>query len=184
LARRHPEDVARLFEIRDEMSSARNPKEMRAGVEERKKLIVSLLSRAEEILRDAGHAPNSTSSERIAQTLQAGDTEEDRRAIQEGRLSKDLVPSGFGDFGGFAPMEDDDSTAEEEEDAREEAKSRASALAAQAEEAEREAGAARQEVERLSVELRAAEKRVAAAEKAASKARSKADDALDALAGS
>jgi hypothetical protein len=182
LARRHPDDVSRLFDVRDQMSSARNPKELRAGVEERKKLIVSLLSRAEEILKEAGHSPNSTSSERIAQTLQAGDTDEDRRAIVEGRLSKDLVPSGFGGFGGFAPMDaDEDATADEEEEAREEAKSRASTLAAQAQVAEREAGEAAQEVERLRGELRDAEKRAAAAEKTASKARSKADDALDSL---
>ncbi|MEA2499483.1 MAG: hypothetical protein QOH26_1888, partial [Actinomycetota bacterium] len=103
LARRHPSDVRRLFEIRDEIASAGNASAMRSGADERKKLLISLVSRAESILAEAGHAASSSTSERIMQSLQAGDTDEDRAAIVEGRLTKELSPSGFGGLAGFSP---------------------------------------------------------------------------------
>ena len=140
LARGEADDIRRLFEIRDEMASAGNAASLRKGVDERKKLLVTLVARAEKILTEAGHAPTATTTERITQTLQAGDTDEDRDAIVEGRLSKDLTPSGFGGLGGFTGFaEESDDDAEAEEADRLETKRRVEALVTEAEIAEEEA---------------------------------------------
>ena len=183
LARRHPSEVSRLFEIRDEIAASGDATVMRRGAEERKKLLVSLVAKAEAVLDEAGHSATTTATERIMQTLQAGDSDEDREAIEKGRLTKELSPSGFGGLSGFAPTGDlaGDDVEEEEEDASAEERRRANALEAEAAAAEGEREAAEEEVARLRQELTRAERSASAASKRATKAREKADKAKGGL---
>jgi hypothetical protein len=74
-----------------------SPDELREAAERQREVVEALLASAKEVLRSAGHAATDATLERIRETLTAvaGD-EEGRRLVREGRLSKDLDPTGFG----------------------------------------------------------------------------------------
>lgn len=71
--------------------------ELRASVERQREVVVALVKRAKELLREAGHPATDATLERIRDTLiaVAGD-EEGGQLVQQGRLETDLDPAGFG----------------------------------------------------------------------------------------
>jgi hypothetical protein len=180
LSRKHPKELSRLFEVRDEIADAESPADMRRAGEERRKIIVGLIAAAEKILEGAGRGASSSVTEKITQTLQAGDTDEERDAILGGRLERDLVPTGFSGFGGFSGFTGEDEVEEEDDSeaaAEEETRRRVAALVAEAEEAEQEADAAEAAAEEAEQEARRVRRGAKEARARATKARAKAERA-------
>lgn len=182
LARREPDALRRLFEVRDEIAEATNAKSMREASDLRKKLLASLATKAGHVLQESGHAASSSTIERITQTLRAGDSDEEREAILSGRLTRDLEPSGFGGNAlfGFDPG-DEAEQPDAEDEADLEARKKAAALNAEAEEAESEAAQREARAGEAAEEARLAERGAAAARKLAKKVRERADKAHEAL---
>ena len=181
LAREDNDELARWFELRDELGGASDAAELRRLATQRRRLLADLLKRAEDILRGAGHAVTATTTDAISKTLQAGGEQEDRRRIEEGTLERPLTPTGFEGLGGFESAAIDS----EPQPARPSASARKAAerLSSEAEAAERKA----QELARAAAKAaRAAEDLAREAEQAsrrAERARKKADEAIDALSG-
>jgi hypothetical protein len=71
--------------------------ELQEAAGRQREVVRALLDSAKEVLRSAGHSATDATMERIRETLTAvaGD-EEGMRLVREGRLSKDLDPTGFG----------------------------------------------------------------------------------------
>ena len=179
LARREAETLHRLMELRDEMSTAGGPDDIRRLANERKRATHALLQRAEEILTESGHPAAAGTLDAVAKTLQSGGSEEDRVRLLQGTLDRPLSPSGFEGLGGFDAFSPSES-GEEDEPADRTAALKAEKLAAAAVEAEGEAAdlgsraeKARRAAEKLEFEAEAARKK-------AERARKRADDALDA----
>src|SRR3712207_4149986 len=86
LARERQEDLWRWFELRGELGEGADATEMRSLTTERRRLLAELLRAADEILRGAGHAATAGTTDAISKTLQAGGTDEERRAIETGTL--------------------------------------------------------------------------------------------------
>ena len=98
LARERPEAMEELFELRERIEGSSSAADMRALSEDRRRLIAELVGRAEAILTEAGHATGANTMQAITQTLHAGDNEDERDALVNGRLARELTPSGFGGF--------------------------------------------------------------------------------------
>jgi hypothetical protein len=176
LARRHPDELRELVDLRDILASG-DASAFRSASAEQRKLVASLADRARTILEQAGHSPSRATVDSISSTLLAGGTDTERDLILSGRLTGELAPSGFEGLAGLAGPPGEIEDAEPSSAAAR----RAEDLARKAEEAEREASrlevqadAARREAEGLS--RRAERARVRAEE-----ARAKADEALDKL---
>ena len=112
LARQEMEDLERLFDLRAELEAAAAAPDLRRLAQERRGLLSHLAERARAILKDGGHPTSSSTIDKISQTLMAGDTEEDRRQILQGTLSKELAPAGVGAFGTTAIEVEGDDTEE------------------------------------------------------------------------
>lgn len=176
IAHEHAGDVARLFELRERLADAGDPRELRRLAAERRRLIFRLVSAADDILERDGHALSATTREKITRTLQAGETPEERELVRAGRLSRDLSPSGFGDFG-FALVDSAEEPSEEDSAPRR----KAEALATAATQAERQAAELERAAARAEQQAQAATQDAAAARRKAEVARERADKALDDL---
>lgn len=181
LARDEKSDLARWFELRDELAAASDAAELRSLTAERRRLLSRLLRSADDILRAADHATSATTTNAISKTLQAGGTDEERQAIQSGTLSRPLTPTGFEGLGGFEPSADDEDG--EPRPPRPSAAQRKTAerLATEAEAAEREAHELARAAEKAAREAEDLVRRADKAAARAERARKKADGALDAL---
>ena len=174
VAHMHGDQMVRLFELRERMQEAQDATELRRLAAERRALVGRLVNSAGEILQREGHAASAATLDKITSTLQAGDSAEERELLLKGRLSRELSPSGFGDFS-LVPAASEEAAPEEDTAARREAE----ALADAATEAEREAA----ELERAAAELKRAaaraEEQAQAAARAAAAARRRAEEARD-----
>ena len=182
LARQEAETLHRLMELRDEMTDATGPDEIRRLAAERKRVASTLVQRAEAILGEAGHPANATTLDAVAKTLQSGGSEEDRVRLLQGTLVRPLDPSGFEGLGGFEAFAPQPST-DQEEPADTAAARKAEKLAAAASEAEREAAELTSRAEKARSAADELEFEAESARKKAERARKKADKALDAAGG-
>jgi hypothetical protein len=178
LARRHGDELRKLLDLRDRLASG-DASAIRAASAERRKLIASLTDHARVVLDEAGHPASPTTLERVTRSLLAGGTDTEREQILEGRLTRDLAPSGFEGFSGVAPVMQEEESAEGKEDAR--ASHRAEDLSREAEAAEREAARLARDAEAARNEANSLERSAERARTKAEKARAKADQAIDSL---
>jgi hypothetical protein len=73
------------------------PADVREAADAERKAISHLVSSAAEILSEAGHSASESALERVATTLRAAAVDEEgRAALERGRLTRDLDPTGFG----------------------------------------------------------------------------------------
>jgi hypothetical protein len=94
-------EIERLFTIGDRVREAQTGKagDLRALLEERRRVVSDLADRAEEILRDAGHAASQSARRRMATTLESlAAWGRSNVESQAGRLTSDLDPVGFDDL--------------------------------------------------------------------------------------
>ena len=180
LARAEPDDLRRLFDLRDEIANAGGAAELRSLTQERRRVLANLLARAEEVLVAAGHAAAASTTDAISRTLQAGGSDEERARIEAGTLERPLEPSGFEGLAGFEFAE---GTAEEPAEPKPSATARRNAerLDDQAREAETEAHDLTVAAEAAAREAAELARRAEKARRRAEKARQKADAALDKL---
>ncbi len=108
--RERPDDIQTLSELRAELEGASGATAIRAATDRRKKLIAGLVAEAAEILEAAGHSASSSHLEAISQTIQAAVTDEEERLLLEGRLTKELTPSGFGAWGALGGEPEEESS--------------------------------------------------------------------------
>lgn len=99
LSRTVPDDLARLYEIRDELETADGPQEIRKLSDERRRLVGHLVNEAAGALESAGHSAAAATRDRVSQSLLAGGDDDDRDALLKGRLSKEITSSGLDAFG-------------------------------------------------------------------------------------
>lgn len=87
----------RLRKAQEELLRGGNRDELQEASARQREVVRALLGSAAEVLHSAGHPATDATLERVRGTLSsaAGD-EEGTRLVQEGRLSEDLDPSGFG----------------------------------------------------------------------------------------
>jgi hypothetical protein len=84
-----------------EVLAGAQPAKLREATEAERKAIAHLLSSAAAVLSQAGHAVNESTLDRVATTLQAAAVDEEGRALlEQGRLTGDLDPTGFGPLAG------------------------------------------------------------------------------------
>ena len=107
LARVHTQDLDRLIEAGEELGklqrkagSGVSRDELRVASGARRKLIDSLVTRAEEVLHEAGHPVTRQTLDRVAQTLEAVAVDEGvRDMVRRGILDREVAPeAGFGDL--------------------------------------------------------------------------------------
>jgi hypothetical protein len=73
------------------------PADVREAADAERKAIGHLVSSAAEVLSEAGHSASESALERVATTLRAAAVDEEgRAALEQGRLTRDLDPTGFG----------------------------------------------------------------------------------------
>ena len=178
LARRHGDELRQLLDLRDELASG-DASAIRAASAQRRKLIGSLTDHARAVLEEAGHPAGPTTLERVTRSLLAGGTETERELILEGRLTRDLAPSGFEGFAGMGAGVQEEEAVEGKVDGR--ASRRAEELSKVAEEAEREAARLEREAEAARNQANNLERSAERARTKAEKARAKADEAIDSL---
>jgi hypothetical protein len=179
LARRHPEELRELMDLRDKLVSG-DASAFRSASTEQRKLIASLTDHARPILEESGHSASRSTIDTISKTLLAGGTETERDLILSGRLTRELAPSGFEGLPGLGTALPEEET---EDDGRVDTRA-----AERAEELAKKAEAAEREAERLQVQADAARREAKGLERSAERARAraeearaKADEALDSL---
>lgn len=73
------------------------PAKLRDATDAERKVVGHLVSSAADVLAQAGHPASENMLERIATTLRAASVDDEGRALlEQGRLTRDLDPSGFG----------------------------------------------------------------------------------------
>jgi hypothetical protein len=168
LVRRAPGLVDRLIEsgeaLQEQLVKGRGGTEaLRAAQQRERQALRELARAAEALLKEGGRSATAQTLERISETLSAGSkSPAGRAALQAGRLSAELEPSGFEALIGMAPAPRKTSARDELAEAR---------RAKQEREHERR---------RLKEELRKLERRAAAAEREAEEARKGAEQAREA----
>lgn len=162
LARDDPDGIERLLDLVDRLKEARSASDIHTLGAERRELVAKLTRRAGELAEAAGHAASASTLQRVTQTLQAGDEEDQRDLLRRGALPDDLEPAGFDAFGSVASF--DAFTHEPEPDDR----------AGEVEGLKRIAAEAEEEAARLTEEAERAEAAALAASEAASEARRRA----------
>jgi hypothetical protein len=87
----------KLRKAHAELLGGGRPAEVRQASDAERKAIDHLVSSAAKILSQAGHSVSESALERVATTLRAAAVDEDgRAALERGRLTRDLDPTGFG----------------------------------------------------------------------------------------
>jgi hypothetical protein len=170
LSRRVPDDLARLYEIRDELENAGGAQDMRRLSDERRKLVGHLVNEAASALESAGHSAAAATRDRISQSLLAGGDDDDRDALLKGRLSKEITSSGLDAFG----MEAFTAAAEAKPRPSVKARREVEKLERDADEAEQEAAELTERAKFLEEEARAAMEKAADARRDAIKVRDRA----------
>lgn len=108
VARRHPDAVAEIGEVGDELRRAQRralsgvgADELRQAGARRRKVVERVASRADDALRDAGRTVTATVHQQVTETLEAATaSEEVADALLRGQLERELSPdTGFGDIG-------------------------------------------------------------------------------------
>lgn len=95
---RQPEGVERLFKIGERVRQAQTgkPADLRALLEERRRVVSELTKRAAAILREAGHADSQDAMRRVTTNLESlAAWGRSHAGAQAGRLTADLEPLGF-----------------------------------------------------------------------------------------
>ena len=179
LARRHPDELKELMDLRDKLASG-DASAFRSGSAQQRKLVASLTDNARPILEESGHSASRSTIDVISKTLLAGGTEEERDLILSGRLTRELAPSGFEGLRGLGTiLPEEETTGEGGVEAR--AALRAEELARKAEAAEREAERVQVQADAARRELEGLERSAERARARAEEARAKAEEALDDL---
>jgi hypothetical protein len=180
LARRHPDELKELMDLRDKLASA-NASAFRSASADQRKLVAALTDHARSILEEeSGHSASRSTIDAIGKTLLAGGTEADRDLILSGRLTRELAPSGFEGLPGLGTaLPEEETEGDRGVDAR--SAQRAEDLSRGAEEAEREAERVQVQADAARREAEGLERSAARARARAEEARAKADDALDNL---
>lgn len=81
------------------------PAKLREATDAERKVVGHLVSSAADVLAQAGHPASENMLERIATTLRAAAVDDEGRALlEEGRLTRDLDPSGFGPLVALPPQ--------------------------------------------------------------------------------
>jgi len=103
LARRFPDDVEEMLELRDAVEGASNAGELRSLSEQRRKVLAGLIARGRKVLEEGGHGLSSGTVDKISQTLLAAGAEDTRDRLVSGTLERELesTTSSFGAFGSF-----------------------------------------------------------------------------------
>ena len=173
LARRHGDQMTQLLSLRDRMNGASGA-ELRSIGEERRHLLAQLVKHADSILRDAGHGSSAATLEKVAQTLQAGSSDEEVELLRNGTLTRELAPSGFA---GLAWTDESPAEPPAPSKGRERARAKAEELAATADEKEAEAEELTKAAALARKHAEAAERQAEVARRAAARARERAEAA-------
>ena len=177
LAGRNPDEMRALLALRDRMDGA-SGEELRTIGEERRHLLAQLVRHADSILREAGYGASAATLEKVSQTLQAGASDEEVELLRTGRLTRELVPSGFE---GLAWSDAARSAPPAPSKGRERAQAKAEQLAAAADEKEAEADKLAKAAAVARKHAEAAERQAEVAKRAAMRARERADAAVKEL---
>jgi hypothetical protein len=178
LSRKHPDSMKRLLSLRERMEDA-GAAQLRAVGEQRRRLLADLVKKADAILRKGGHGASAAILEKVTQTLQAGATDEEVELLREGRLTRELSPSGFAGFA-FSPGTDaDDAPAPSK--ATERARAKVEELTAVAEEKAVEAADLEKAAEIARKHAEAAARQAEVARRNADRARERAEAAAGRL---
>ena len=177
LARRHPKEVGELVALHERLAEASDSQQLRQAQEERKKVVSRLTDAATRILEEAGHSALSGTLQRVSQTLLAASDGDDLTALEQGRLQRDLEPSGFDAVAGFDLAANSQPFTKSDRKARDEAQD----LDRRAVEAEAHAADARKAAEAATAEAERLTEAAAKAVRRAETARQKAERALDRL---
>lgn len=170
----------RLRKAQEKLVGGGKPEELQQALERQRDVVAALAESAGEILGSAGHPATEATLARIRGTLTAaaGD-EEGARLLQEGRLTGDLDPTGFGPLAlgaGARPKASRRSKARKDDEARktrvDDAKQEVSRLRAEVREQERAAKEAKRAAEKEEKELERLAARLESAEEALERARS------------
>jgi hypothetical protein len=86
----------RLRKAQEELLRGGNRDELQEASARQREVVRALLKSAAEVLHSAGHPATDSTLERIRGTLSSAAGDEGTRLVQEGRLTEDLDPSGFG----------------------------------------------------------------------------------------
>jgi len=88
---------ARVREAQEAALGGGSPERLRSASEKEHRAIAELVDAAAGILSESGHPASDQTRQRIAATLRAASTDETHKAdLEQGRLTADLDPSGFG----------------------------------------------------------------------------------------
>jgi hypothetical protein len=176
----------RLRKAQEQLLRGGSPNELQEAFERQREVVAALLESAKEILGSAGHPATEATLERVRGTLSAAaGSEEAKRLVQEGRLTEDLDPAGFGPLalgtGAGPPLRKSAPPgAKSKPDRREETTARKKRI----EDAKRELDSLRAEVTERTGQVRRAHseaRRAARAAEAAQKAAEKQEKELDQL---
>jgi hypothetical protein len=85
----------RLRKAQEKLLRGGAPKELQEAFERQREVVTALLKSAKGILESAGHPATDATLERVRATLTAAAGDEEG-LVQQGRLSEDLDPTGFG----------------------------------------------------------------------------------------
>jgi hypothetical protein len=165
LAHKHQDELARLIDVWDRLAAAPHAAAVAELAGERKKIIGRLLELAQKELGAIGKGSAST-LEKVAQMLNSGVIGEEREALLEGRLERELEPAGFAAWTGSGLPDPEVARAERE-----------------IERAHSEVRAAQEEADRTARRAEEAEASIGRAVEAADSARSRAEKAKEALEG-
>ena len=169
--------IEHFLDAREGVEAATNAAELKDATRARRDAISEVVRLAQEALEGAGHGAGANATQKISQMLLAGGTDDERRALLEGRLESDMTAAGLDegwttDVSTLQPDPDRKSAA---------ARKRAEGLDAEAKVKEREAEKLEAEAEHAEVAAKVARERAAAARNAAIKARDRATRALEEL---
>jgi hypothetical protein len=160
----------RLRKAQAELLEGGGPDELQAALQRQRQVVDALVESAKPILEKAGQSATGATLERVRGTLTAAaGHEEGARLVEQGRLTKDLEPAGFGGVTAIPSgkrrraqpkARDDEAGKQRAEAAKRKVDALRTEVAEQREHARRAASEARKaeaELDRLAARLKAAE---------------------------
>ena len=173
----------RLRKAQEKLVGGGSPTELQQALERQREVIAALVESAQGVLQAAGHPATEATLGRIRGTLTAAAADEEgTRLLEEGRLTEDLDPTGFGPLAlgtgvsqAKAPRRAKGTRKQDEARKKriDEAKEEVDRLRAETSEQERAAKAARKAAEKAEKELERVSARLEAAKEAFEQARSR-----------